>query len=128
MALKKFGAIESLKNIWKYSDSQPTEITLALALSVLAPVATFIEIGFMPFIQIALVGSGIYQLRCVALRQLSCRIRAAFMTFSLYLTIFLMYIINVGMPSPSHYGWLLLVVSSLSSLRRLKTEQLHRNG
>ena len=119
---------ESLKNIWKYSDSQPTEITLAIALSVLAPVATFIEIGFMPFFQIALVAAGIYQLRCVALGQLSCRIRAAFITFSLYLTSFLMYIINIGMPSPSHYGWLILVLSSLSSLRRLKTEDLHRNG
>ena len=119
---------KSLKNIWKYSDSQPTEITLAIALSVLAPVATFIEIGFMPFFQLALVASGIYQLRCVALGQLSCRIRAAFVTFSLYLTSFLMYIINIGMPSPSHYGWLILVLSSLSSLRRLKTEQLHRNG
>jgi hypothetical protein len=119
---------KSLKNIWKYSDSQPTEITLAIAMSVLAPVATFIEIGFMPFFQLALVAAGIYQLRCVALGQLSCRIRAAFITFSLYLTSFLMYIINIGMPSPSHYGWLILVLSSLSSLRRLKTEELHRNG
>jgi hypothetical protein len=119
---------KSLKNIWKYSDSQPTEITLAIAMSVLAPIATLVEIGFMPFFQLALVAVGIYQLRCVALGELSCRIRAAFMTFSLYSTSFLMYIINIGMPTPTHYGWLIFVLSSLSSLRRLKTEELHRNG
>ncbi len=31
---------DSLRKIWQYSDSQPTEITLAAALVILYPIAT----------------------------------------------------------------------------------------
>jgi hypothetical protein len=34
----------------------------------------------------------------------------------------------VGLPTATHYGWVIFVISSFSNLRRLKTEQLHRNG
>ena len=121
-------SIRSLRNIWKYSDSQPTEITLAAALMFLAPIATYLEICFMPFFEVFLFTGGLYQITCVARGRLDCRVRAAFITFSLYFTSLVMYIINIGLPTPSHYGWVLLVLSSFSSLKRLKSEQLHRNG
>ena len=118
----------NLKNIWKYSDSQPTEITLAAALMFLAPIATYLEMCFMPFFEVFLFAGGLYQIVCVSRGILNCRIRAAFITFSLYFTTLIMYIVNIGLPTPSHYGWVILVLSSFSSLKRLKTEQLHRNG
>jgi len=39
-----------------------------------------------------------------------------------------MFLMSIGLPSPSHYGWVVLVISSFGNLKRLKTEQLHRNG
>ena len=120
--------LKRLKNIWAYSDSQPTEITLAAALMILAPIATAFEIGFMPIYQLILVGAGGYQIFCVSQGDLGCRIRAAILTFGLYSTSLMMYLMTIGLPTPSHYGWVILTLSSFSSLRRLKTEQLHRNG
>ena len=49
-----------LKQIWKYSDSQPTEITLALAIATLAPIAVSIEIHTMWWLNVMLVGAGLY--------------------------------------------------------------------
>jgi hypothetical protein len=117
-----------LVDVWKFSDSQPTEITLALVNLLLAPAATLIELGPLWFYQILLVGSGVYQLMCVAKGDLKCRVRASIVTFGLFATTLMMYVITIGLPTPSHWGWLVLVFSSFGSLKRLKTEQLHRHG
>lgn len=117
-----------LLSIWNYSDSQPTEITLGAALMTLAPIATLIELGFMPIYQIALIGAGAYQVYCVSVGELDCRVRAAVFTFGLYATSLVMYLMTIGLPTPTHYGWVIFVISSFSTLKRLKTEQLHRNG
>jgi len=120
--------LKKLGHIFKYSDSQPTEITLGAALMILAPIATATEIGWMPFYQLALLIAGFYQLYCVSKGDLDCRIRAAIITFGLFSTSLMMYLLTIGLPSASHYGWVILVISSFSNLRRLKTEQLHRHG
>jgi hypothetical protein len=120
--------LKKLGHIFKYSDSQPTEITLGAALMILAPIATATEIGWMPFYQLALIAAGFYQLYCVSNGKLNCRIKAAIITFGLFSTSLMMYLLTIGLPSASHYGWIILVISSFSNLRRLKTEQLHRNG
>jgi hypothetical protein len=120
--------LKKLSHIFKYSDSQPTEITLGVALMVLAPIATATEIGLMPFYQLTLVAAGFYQLYCVSKGKLDCRIKAAIVTFGLYSTSLMMYLLSVGLPTATHYGWVIFVISSFSNLRRLKTEQLHRNG
>ncbi len=117
-----------LANIWSYSDSQPTEITLGMAIMILAPIATAMEIGFMPFYQLMLVVAGAYQVYCVSVGDLDCRVRAAVFTFGLYATSLVMYLMTIGLPTPTHYGWVIFVISSFSTLKRLKTEQLHRNG
>jgi len=119
--------MKHLVDVWRYSDSQPTEITLALVNLLLAPAATLIELGPLLFYQIILVGAGLYQLMCVAKGELKCRVRASMFTFGTFATTLMMYIIMVGLPTPSHWGWLVLVFSSFGSLKRLKTEQLHRN-
>lgn len=116
-----------LLNVWKYSDSQPTEITLALVNLLLAPIATRIELGPLWFYQIMLVGSGVYQLMCVAKGELKCRVRASIVTFGLFSTTLMMYIVTIGLPTPSHWGWFVLVFSAFGSLKRLKTEELHRH-
>jgi hypothetical protein len=116
-----------LLDVWKHSDSQPTEITLALVNLLLAPAATLIELGPLWFYQIVLVGSGVYQLLCVANGDLKCRVRAAMVTFGLFSTTLMMYIIDIGLPTPSHWGWFILMFSAFGSLKRLKTEQLHHN-
>lgn len=120
--------LKKLQQLWKYSDSQPTEITLGAALMILAPVATLMELGFMPVYQLMLIGAGAYQLFCISTGKLECRVRAAMLTFGLYATSLAMYLITIGLPTPSHYGWLILVISSFGNLKRLKTEQLYRNG
>lgn len=120
--------LKRLQQLWRYSDSQPTEITLGAALMTLAPIATLIELGFMPIYQLTLIGAGIYQLYCISKGKLHCRLRASMLTFSLYATSLAMYLMTIGLPTPTHYGWVIFVISSFGNLKRLKTEQLHRNG
>jgi len=120
--------LKQLRQLWKYSDSQPTEITLGVALMILAPIATMIELGFMPFYQLSLVCAGAYQLLCISKGDLQCRIRASLFTFGLYSSTLTMYLFSIGLPTPSHYGWVLLVISSFGNLKRLKTEHIHRHG
>lgn len=120
--------LEKLQQLWRYSDSQPTEITLGAALMILAPIATFIELGFMPIYQLVLIGAGFYQLYCISTGVLECRVKAAMLTFGLYTTSLIMYLTTIGLPTPTHYGWVIFVLSSFGNLKRLKTEQLHRNG
>ena len=117
-----------LLDVWRHSDSQPTEITLALVNILLAPLATRIELGPLVFYQIILVGVGLYQLMCVAKGDLKCRVRASMFTFGAFIATLMMYIIIIGLPTPSHWGWGVLVFSAFGSLKRLKTEQLHRHG
>jgi hypothetical protein len=117
-----------LLDVWRRSDSQPTEITLALVNVLLAPLATRIELGPLVFYQIILVGVGGYQLLCVAKGDLNCRVRASMLTFGAFTATLIMYVITIGLPTPSHWGWLVLVFSSFGSLKRLKTEQLYRHG
>jgi hypothetical protein len=120
--------LKKLASIFKYSDSQPTEITLGASLMILGPIATANEIGYMPIYQLALVFAGGFQLYCVSKGDLDCRIKASVITFSLYSTSLMMFLLTIGLPSATHYGWVIFVISSFSNLRRLKTEQLHRNG
>lgn len=125
MGLKKMFA--NLRRIWSYSDSQPTEITLAIAITILAPIAVSIEINTSWFFNSLLILAGLYQIRCIAKEQISCRVKAAYFTTMMYMTCLLMYIVTIGLPTPSHWGWVLLTYSSFSTLNRLKTEQLRRN-
>lgn len=121
------GLLKNLKRIWSVSDSQPTEITLAAAITVLAPIAVSIEINTSWFFNSLLIITGLYQLRCIAKEAIECRVRAAYFTTMMYTTCLLMYIVTIGLPTPSHWGWVLLTYSSFSTLNRLKTEQLRRH-
>ena len=120
--------LRRLYNTWTYSDSQPTEITLATALAILAPIAISIEIKCIPLFNLALIAAGLYQLRCIVTCDIDCRIRAAFITSSFYLSSLLLYLTTIGLPTPSHWGWLLLTYSSFSTMNRLKTEKARRNA
>mgnify|MGYP007047441596 CR=1 FL=1 len=118
--------LKTLKNLWRYSDSQPTEITLAGAMATLVPMAVSMEIHCNWFLNAFFILAGLYQLRCIATCDIACRIRASFFTSSLYLTCLLVYLTTIGLPTPSHYGWILLTYSSFSTMNRLKTEQINR--
>ena len=118
---------DSLRMIWQYSDSQPTEITLAAALVILYPTATYLELGFSPIMQVLGPFAGLYQLYCVSGKCLSCRVRASWVTFSFYLLASVMYLYcGLLFKGPSYWGWVLLTVSSFGSLKRIKKEELHR--
>jgi hypothetical protein len=120
---------KSLRVIWQYSDSQPTEITLAAALVILYPIATYLEIGFSPIMQVLAPIAGLYQLYCVSGKCLSCRVRASWVTFSFYLLAAVMYLYcGLLFKGPSYWGWILLSVSSFGSLKRIKKEELHRKN
>ena len=117
--------IKRLLNIWEHSDSQPTEITLGICNFILTPLATIIELGFMPDFNLLLVSVGFFQLFAVAKGCINYRVKAAFFSFSLFIITLSLYIICCGLKDASHYGWVVLVISSFGSLRRLKKEQLH---
>ena len=118
--------LKTLRNLWRYSDSQPTEITLAVALMTLVPMAVSMEIRCNWYLNAIYILAGLYQLRCIATCDIACRIRASFFTSSLYLTTLLVYLTSIGLPTPSHWGWVLLAYSSFSTMNRLRTEQLNR--
>lgn len=119
--------LTNLKNTWLYSDSQPTEITLAIALIIMAPFAVSIETHCNWYLNVFFVLAGLFQLRCVAVRDIHCRIRGAFITSSAYTICLLLYLSTIGLPTPSHWGWVLLTYASFSTLSRLKTEELRQN-
>jgi len=119
--------LKKIKEIYLYSDSQPTEITLGVCLSVLAPVVTTIEIGFMPIFLLFIMFTGVFQLYCVGNEDLKCRMKAATLSMSAYLAVFLMYVIKGTIfVSPTHWGWFVLAFSSWGVFKRLNTEFLHR--
>jgi len=118
-----------LKEVWQYSDSQPTEITLAGALAVLFPIATYLEIGYAPIIQLPAIAAGLYQLYCVSGDCINCRVRASFITFCFYAVGAVLYLYKgYYWQGASYWGWILLTFSSFGSLKRIKKEQLHRNN
>jgi len=120
---------DSLRKIWQYSDSQPTEITLAAALVILYPTATYLELGYSPLMQVLAPIAGLYQLYCVSGKCLSCRVRASWVTFSFYLLAAVMYLYcGLLFKGPSYWGWVLLTISSFGSLKRIKKEELHRTN
>lgn len=123
--MKKY--LQNLKNTWLYSDSQPTEITLGIAMLLLAPIAVSIETHCNWYLNVFFVLAGLFQIRCVATQDIKCRIRGAFITSSAYTICLLLYLTTIGLPTPSHWGWVLLTYASFSTLSRLKTEELRRN-
>jgi hypothetical protein len=125
--LLKLKAIR-LRQVWMYSDSQPTEIVLALANIFLAPLALSIELGASLFFSLIPMMSGIYQIICVASDDIDCRVRASMVTFGIYSASAVMYAITIGFPSPTHYGWLLFIIASFGSMSRLSREKIYRKN
>lgn len=125
-SIKQLG--NKLRSIYLYSDSQPTEITLAVCLVILSPIVTIMEIGLMPIYNLVCISFGLFQLYCVANEDLKCRMRASLLTMSAYFATFLMYTIQGTIfASPTHWGWFVLAFSAWGVVRRLNAEQLHRN-
>jgi len=112
--------------IWSYSDSQPTEITLALANVFLTHLAIGLEIGGLYVFRLLIILSGLFQLYCVSKENINCRVRASVVTFGIYLTCTLSYLLTIGFPTITHFGWLILCFASFGSMRRLITEKIHR--
>lgn len=117
-----------LRQIWLYSDSQPTEILLAICNIFLAPIAILSEVGDLYFYALIVIATGINQIICVAKDNIDCRVKASMFTFGIYLTSAIMYLSHVGFPTPTHYGWVVLVISSFSSMGRVTREKIYRNG
>ena len=118
--------LKHLKDVWVYSDGQPTEVILGSINIILTPIAVYLELCGLGIFQLFLIASGIYQLMCVAGDDIKCRLRASFLTFSMYMATLIMYLGEIGLPTASHYGWIVLTFAAFSSLIRIKKEQLHR--
>ena len=117
---------KKLFHIWKYSDSQPTEIMLGMVNFLLTPIAIYFEVGLMPLFIPLLIAGGIFQLWAVSTEQVCKRVKAAFVSLCLFVVTLLLYLNSeCGLHSPVHYGWVFLVICSLGSLIRLKNEELH---
>jgi len=120
--------LNNLIQVWKYSDSQPTEIVMAISLITLAPIAITIELGGLHIFKLLLISCGLYQLFCISGNRLDCRLRASIFTFGLYTACSIMYLYHIGFPTPTHYGWIIFVLASFGSMNRLIKEKIHRNG
>jgi hypothetical protein len=118
---------KKLKQIWSYSDSQPTEITLAMCNLLLTHLAVGLEIGGLWFLRVMIVISALYQLYCVSQEDISCRVKAAMITFGIYTTVTIIYLIHIGLPTPTHWGWFVLMFASFGSMRRLILEKIHKD-
>jgi len=119
--------LKKIREIYLFSDSQPTEITLAVCLAVLAPIVITIEIGFMPILLMFIMFTGIFQLYCVSIEDIKCRMRSATLSVGGYLAVFLIYVIKGTIfVSPTHWGWFVLAFSSWGVFKRLNAEFLHR--
>lgn len=117
-----------LRQIWLYSDSQPTEIVLAICNIFLAPIAILNEVGPLYAYTSLVIISGIYQILCVASDDLTCRVRASLLTFGIYCASTIMYITHIGLPTPTHYGWIVFIIASFGSMGRVTREKIYRNG
>lgn len=119
--------LNNLKEIFLYADSQPTEIMLGMLNFVLLLPATIIEIGFVPLYQLSGVLIGGYQLLAVARQDIKMRKRASFLSFVIFTTTVTIYALCGYLSnSASHWGWLVLWFSSLSSVKRVHAEFYHR--
>lgn len=118
--------LKKLLHIWKYSDSQPTEITLGICNFLLTPLCLIFEIGFMPvFIPMVVIG-GAYQLYAVSTEKVCLRVRASFFALCLFVITLMLFLFSpCGLQDATHYGWVVLALSAAGSLIRLKREQLH---
>ena len=118
--------VKKLFHIWKYSDSQPTEIMLGVVNFSFTPIAIYYEVGFMPFFIPLLIAGGAFQLWTVSTEQVCKRVKGAFFSLCLFVVTLLLYLNSeCGLYTPVHYGWVFLVICSLGSLIRIKNEQLH---
>ena len=112
--------------IWGYSDSQPTEITLALANVFLTHLAIGFELGGFYIFRMIIFLSGLYNLYCVSKEDINCRVKASVITFAIYLTCTIAYLYTIGFPTVTHFGWLILCFASFGSMRRLIIEKIHK--
>ena len=119
--------LKRLRQIWTYSDSQPTEITLALANILLVHFAIGSEIGGLYFFRGVIIASGMFQLYCVSRSDIKCRVVASVLTFAVYSITTIMYLTHIGLPTATHMGWFVLVFASFGSVRRLILEKLHKD-
>ena len=115
-----------LKNIWSHSDSQPTEITLAITNILATHVAIGVELSGFHIFRVLILLSGFYQLYCVASEKICYRVKASVITFSVYLTTTIAYLFTIGFPCATHYGWLILCFAAFGSMRRLILEKIHK--
>lgn len=118
--------LSKLKNIWSYSDSQPTEITLAITNILATHIAIGVELGGFYVFRVIIFLSGLYQLYCVASEKICNRVRASVVTFSVYSTTTIAYLFTIGFPCATHYGWLILSFAAFGSMRRLILEKIHK--
>ena len=117
-----------LRQVWMYSDNQPTEIILALANIFIVPFALSMEVGTGLFLSLIPAISGIHQMICVASDEINCRVRASMICLGVYLASAVMYLITIGFPSPTHYGWLLFIIAAFGSMSRLSREKIYKNS
>jgi hypothetical protein len=119
--------LNNLKDIFLYADSQPTEIMLGMLNFILLLPATIIELGWIPFYQILGMLIGFFQLFAVARKDIKLRRTASFLSFIVFsMTVVLYAECGYFLKSASHWGWVVLWLSSLSSVKRVTTEYYHK--
>ena len=121
------GCLNNLKEIFLFADSQPTEIMLGALNFILLLPATVIELGWIPVYQVYGLLVGGFQLFAVARQDIKLRKTASLLSFTVFTTTVTFYATNGYLNnSASHWGWVVLWLSSLSSVKRVHSEFWHR--
>lgn len=119
--------LKNLKDIFLYADSQPTEIMLGMLNFILLFPTTIIELGWIPVYQIYGLLVGGFQLFAVARQDIKLRKTASLLSFTVFSTTVTFYALEGYLNnSASHWGWVVLWLSSLSSVKRVHSEFWHK--
>lgn len=110
-----------------YSDSQPTELMHAFINLVITPLAVIFEIGNMWAYVILLVLSSLYQFIAVINGSMRMRLNAAHISFGIFCSTVIMFLLTKGLYTPTHFIWIIFILSSLSILSRLKREKIYNS-
>ena len=118
--------LSNLKNILTYYDSEPTEITHGVIWMIFFPIIYTLEHGFNPIIFLSFI-IGFCTLYAVAYMTIRIRKAVATAVFLFSVVSLILFFSHGDWRCPTHWGWLILVLSAFYNLKRITNHYYRRN-